>query len=109
MQSRYLEATDCNGELEINRTFVKINVLANFAYEFSGMLDEGFELLPRQARCENEHLKLRNRLQNFIDSDHTRAIGTAREYSFGLLKEHTKMYYFDSHSKGACGRNASDG
>jgi len=109
MQSRYLEATDCNGELEINGTFVKINVLAHFAYEFSGMLDEGFELLSPQARRENQHLKLRNRLQNFIDSDHTRAIGTARGYSFGLLKEHTKMYYFDSHSKGACGRNASDG
>jgi len=60
---------------------VKIDVLAHLAYEFSGMLDEGYELLSQQARRENQHLRLKHRRQNCIDSEHSRAIGTTRGYS----------------------------
>ncbi len=54
-------------------------------------------------------IDIKNRLNEFFESDSTRALIVTSLYSFGLIKENDDLFFFDSHSRTVQGKLSANG
>jgi len=60
-------------------------------------------------KLSGKYMRLKGKLQQFIESEHQFAIFTSSNYSMGIYKDLEHLYFFDSHCRGSKGGTAQRG
>jgi len=60
-------------------------------------------------KLPGKYMRLKGKLEQFIESEHQFAIFTSSNYSMGIFKDSEHLYFFDSHCRGSKGGTAQRG